>query len=430
MKIISIINNQIKHFFNTESKKRLFANFFSLSILQLVTYILPFITLPYLVRVLGVANFGLISFASATVSYFNILIDYGFNFTATREISLHRNNKKKLIEIYSTVFSVKFILFVFSGILLCLLVVFVDRFHEDWSIYIFSFGIVLGQMLFPVWLFQGLENMKYVTYLNIILKTIFTIAIFVFIKRPEDFFLVPILNSIGFIVTGVWSILLVQKKFKIKFSFQSKDNILYYIKDSWYIFVSNFSSSLYTTTTMVLLGLFTNNTLVGYYAMAEKLISALKGLISPVSQALFPYITRISQESKVKTKEILRKILYIFGGGMLLVSLSLFVFSSYIIQLFLGYKVIDSIYILKIFSIIPFLVTIDTIIGTLNMLVFKRNKEYGSIIFSAGIINLLIATVLIYFHQHFGAAISVLIIELYITLRLFFYVHKSDLKFL
>ena len=106
--------NKLKEVSHQEENKQLLSNFLSLTTLQAFTYILPLITLPYLVRVLGTEKFGLVMFAQAFIIFFNIFVDYGFNLSATREVSVNRDNKNKLTEIYSSVISIKLLLLVVS----------------------------------------------------------------------------------------------------------------------------------------------------------------------------------------------------------------------------------------------------------------------------------------------------------------------------
>ena len=119
------------------------SNFLSLSTLQWVNYILPLITFSYLVRVLGVDTFGLLALATALISYFNIIVDYGFNLTAVHEIATHSNNKQKIKEIFCTVLVVKFILTVVSFLTLLLIVFTFEAFSNNWEVYLLTFGIVV-----------------------------------------------------------------------------------------------------------------------------------------------------------------------------------------------------------------------------------------------------------------------------------------------
>ncbi|HPP66932.1 MAG TPA: oligosaccharide flippase family protein, partial [bacterium] len=272
--------------------KRLFSNFVSLSILQIANYLLPLITLPYLVRVLGPGKYSLVAFAQAFIQYFVILTDYGFNLSATREIAIHRDNKEKLSEIFSCVMFIKMGLFLFALIIMSAVVFSFQKFSREWFIYYLTFGMVMGQVLFPVWFFQGMERMRYITLLNITAKLIFTVAVFVFITQESDYWKAPAFNSAGYIIAGIAGLYLVKKRFGIGFKFYDFKKIKNYFKDSSQFFLSRVSVSIYTSSNVFLLGFFTSNTMVGYYAIAEKLYQALQGLYQPITQVLYPYVAK------------------------------------------------------------------------------------------------------------------------------------------
>ena len=94
--------------------QRLIQNFTSLSILQIANYLFPLIVLPYVVRVLGPAKYGLINFAAAFIAYFNLISDYGFSLSGTKEISIIRDDKEKLSKTFSTIITIKLLLSIVS----------------------------------------------------------------------------------------------------------------------------------------------------------------------------------------------------------------------------------------------------------------------------------------------------------------------------
>ncbi len=416
--------NKIKSLTNTEDKKRLMSNFFSLLVLQGANYILPLITLPYLVRVLGVEYFGLLAFATATVTYFSILTDYGFNLTATREISIHRDNKAKVIEIFSSVMTIKVILMLVSFLLLAILVFSFDKFAKDWLVYLLTFGIVIGQVFFPVWFFQGMERMKYITYLNILSKVIFTIAIFLFVQEQSDFYLVPLLTSVGFLVAGIWSLYLVKKEFGVWFELQTIDTIKHHLVEGWHVFVSRFYVSLYITTNVIILGLFTNNTAIGYYSIAEKIVVAIGGLFDPANQTIYPYLARKHKENFNQFVQLLKKISFIF----LAISFSFVVISEFfkeeIVYLVTGNYSVEITSLLTIFLIRILIFPFGPLFSN-ALIIMQRKSEFIKVMNYTVILDLILVSPSIYFYGVDGLVNSFIFVLIIHVMLLIIYLQKS-----
>ena len=413
-----------------EEYRRLFSNFVSLSVLQGANYILPLLTLPYLVRVLGAEKFGLLAFATATVTYFMIITDYGFNLSATREVSIHRDDKEKLIEIFSAVMTIKFVLMILSFLLMTLIVFSFQKFRAEWKVFYLTFGMVVGQVLFPVWFFQGMERMKYITVLNITAKIIFTIAIFIFVKEQRDYFIVPVCTSLGFIIAGLLSLVIIRKELNISFKLQKLKSLIEQMRSGWHIFISNIAISLYTVSTTFILGLFTNNTIVGYYSAGEKIVKAVQGLYSPVSQSIYPFISRQVDESLETGLIFIRKVLLLVSVITFGLSCALLGLSEYITILLLGYQYTESIVVVKILSFLPFIIALSNIFGIQTMLNFGKNKAFSRILISASLLNLILSIILVPVYQHIGSAISVLFVEIFVSTVMFIYLQLSDVKIL
>ena len=405
----------------TEEKKRLAGNIISLGVMQGANYILPLLTLPYLVRVLGPEYFGLLAFATATNSYFILITDYGFNLSATRQISIHRDDKDKVNEIFSSVMMIKTGLMFLSFALIALLLVSFEKFSQHWEVYLMTFGMVIGQVLFPVWLFQGMERMKYITYLNIGAKAFFTVCIFIFVQNEADYLLVPLLTALGFIVAGIWSLYIVKKEFNVSFAWQSIATLKLQLEEGWHVFFSSMAISLYTISATFILGLLTNNTIVGYFAGADKVVQAVKGLYQPVSQAIYPLIGKKIHEDKQAGLAFIQKTTWIVGTGMFLISVLLFLLAEWIVNLLLGEQYKQTVVYLQIMAFLPFIIALSNIFGIQTMLNLGYKIAFSRILVAAAILGVGLSFVLVPLYEGLGTAITLLVVELFVTVVMFIY---------
>ena len=305
-------------------------NFISLALLQVFNYLLPLLSFPFLFRVLGVERWGLVTFGYSLMQYFVMFTDFGFNLSATKYISEHRNDLQKINSYLNSAMIGRFILCGISLAILLALISYFDKFSTESIFYLLYFGIILGNVMFPMWFFQGMENMKYITVFNIVAKSLSFIPFFIFIRKPEDYIYVPIFYSIGFVLAGIVSLFIVYFKMGMKWYFTSISQISSSLKDSSAYFLARASTSLFTTSNSFLLGLVCGNTMVGYYSAAEKLYQAYNQLLSPFTGVLFPHIA--------KSRDVLffKKIFYRITFTNLFCVAAALLLASYVLDIVYG----------------------------------------------------------------------------------------------
>nr|WP_253199115.1 oligosaccharide flippase family protein [Clostridium gasigenes] len=270
----------------------------SLFTIQGLNYILPLITVPYLTRVLGAENYGKTIFAMAIIINFQVICDYGFNMSATRNISINRDNKSEIEQIFSSVISIKSMFTIIGAFILTIMIFTIPRLREDYILYYFTYISVVGNALFPVWLFQGIEDMKYITYLNVAVKLISTISIFLLIRSSEQYILLPLINSSVLVIIAIISLILIKIKMKINFMKPSYKRILIELKDGWHLFVTSFFSNILSNSGNLIIGTFLGDVMVGYYGGIDKIVKAIISIFAPITTAIFPHTNRELKKSK------------------------------------------------------------------------------------------------------------------------------------
>lgn len=403
-----------------QDKKNLFKNTIALVIIQVLNYVLPFITLPYLSRVLDVDKLGLVFFAQVFMDYFFRLAMFGFDFSGVRTIAINRDDKDATNLIFNSILSVQVIFLIISFIILSFLIIFIDKFRSYWLVYYFTFLSVIGNVFIFTWFYQGMERMKFITVLNIITKTASTLLIFCFIKRAQDYYLVPLFNSLGAVLAGGISLFFVKKVFNIKFYIPSKDDIINTFKYSSQFFLTKVAIALYRQTNAFVLGLVVTTTAVAYYVSADKIFWAVFALYSTFIGALFPYMSK--NKDIVFFKKLL-KYLIIFAIGF---GLFLIIASKYLIIVFFSEKMLPSVNILRIFAIsFPLYVFVDTF-GFPLLGAFGYVKETNSCYIVGGIYNFC-GLILLYLFNHITIySVAILVSSAYIIMYLhrMYYINK------
>lgn len=410
-------------------KLRIIQNFISLFLLQGSNYILPLITLPYLVRILGPEKYGLNAFAAAFIAYFIVITDYGFIHTAPRRVAINKDDNLKLSQIFSSIMLIKTVLLLVCFLIIIFIICVFSKFKSDSTLYFITFLSVIGNVLFPVWFFQGIENMKYITIFNTISKILFTGAIFIFVKEQSDYILVPLFSGIGSVFVGVMSLTIIRLKFKIEYVIPPKRMIYDEFQAGWHVFLGMAAVSLNYNTNSFLLGILTNNTVVGYFKAAETLIRAIVSMVTPILQATYPYVSRLAIESKLKALQFTRKLLITYGAASFVLSFVLLIFAHNIISLIFGSKYDNSIAVVQILSFLPFLIGISSILATQGLLAFELNKQFSTITFVSGIINVLLLIILTPYFQLIGLAIAMLLADIFSTLAVFYYMKRKGIIF-
>ena len=313
---------------NSSFGKRISINYISLLLIQVTNLVLPIVTFPYLISVLGLEKFGLIMFAQAVCSVLYIFVDYGFSLSATRRITLQRTNKEEMAIVFSTVLLIKIAIATSVFILYALAVFIVPKFQVEKEVFLFSYLMVVGQACFVDWFFQVIEKMKVMALLSLLAKGLFTLLIFVFIRDVSDYIQVPFFMGIGYILAGILSIILALKYVSIvRPSLTIARELL---MESFSLFISNLAARLINTIPILILGFFVNDFTVAIYTSMEKLITTSKGVFVSLYQALFPWLVT---QTRLKQRAYVKKMIPIVGLLAIIITLPFLICGGWLLNI-------------------------------------------------------------------------------------------------
>lgn len=407
--------------------KKIYENILSLATIKGLEYLLAFITFPYLTRVLQVEMFGTVVFAQGLINYFTLFTDYGFNLLGPKEIA-QNDDVAKRGKVFAKIFFAKLLLLliaiaVFTAGILCLNL----YLKIDVLLYVVVFFTVIGNVIFPIWFFQGIQQMRYITLVNVIARFCSIAGIFYFVKQPQDYILAALFQSIVPLVAGICSWAVLIKSFPEVLCLPTMKEIIGTLKDGWSIFASTVAINLYTASNVVFLGFLTNPVTVGYFSGAKKIIDNITQLISPISQAVYPHISKLVTQSSKEVKPFLEKVLLILGGGTFIGSVFIFIFADFIVKILLGNGYEQSVLLLRIMAFLPFIIAMSNVFGIQIMLPFGMQSTFSRILICAAALNTCMVLPLIYFLQDIGVSISIVVTECFVTTVMYLAIKKQKI---
>jgi O-antigen/teichoic acid export membrane protein len=363
----------------TSTRRNLVENVFSLSTLQIANYIVPLIVLPYLVRVLGPGYYGEVVFSQAFIQFLVLFTDYGFSHNGPREVALLRDDIQGLRRLFTETLVVKMLLLLFAGIVLILLCLFVPPFSLYPSLHLFTYGIVLSEVLACQFFYQGLERMRYLAVIGIITRIVIVVGIFLCITEQSDFLYVTLVYSSCYVTGGMISFLIGLKTIGWKLHAVKRVDLVSRIRANFKFFVTSTSISAGTAGNTVILRFFASPEIVGIYGAAEKIIIAGIGMANPVLQTLLPYITRLVRESqKAAIRRIQQAVALAFLAGLLSFLAAIF-FGDSLVAVLLGDSFRESIPIFLMLSALPAGYWVTMVYGNLYFIGFGHYNSWSRI---------------------------------------------------
>jgi PST family polysaccharide transporter len=388
-------------------------NALSLYGVQIASYIVPLITIPYLARVLGVAGWGLVAFAQSFGSFIILAAEYGFALSATREVARHRNDRDKLTDVFAGVLGAKGLIAAGSLAVAVLIRSWIPVFREHPALLWAGMFWALSQAFNVMWFFQGFERLRLVAALDIAAKALATIAIFVFVRRSGDGWLVLVTQGCGSLLSFVVGLGLAYRE--LPFRLPTWASVSEALRMGWTMFLFRASVSLYSVGNAFILGLFVSPQLVGYFAGAERISRASLGLFTPITQTLYPRLSHLAQHDRDSAARLARVGVIVMGAGGTGLGALMFAFAPLLVQIILGKAFVPAVPILQVLSLLLPLIGMNTAVGAQWMLPLGLDRTFNTTILLAGLINLCLASVLASSYAGLGMACAVVGAETFIA---------------
>jgi PST family polysaccharide transporter len=401
---------------NALLQKTLTKNALPLYGVQFCRKLLPFLTVPYIARVMGPSGWGRVAFALAFGEILVMLIEFGFNLSATRELARHRDSKEQCRSIAAGVLGAQALLCVAAIVCALAAAPWIPGLRDYPKLFGSALLYGIAQGIAPLWFFQGLEKMGTGAVLEISGKLISVACVFAVAHQPADDWKIVLVQALPPAITAFAGIAIICRT--VGFEVPQARTVGDALKRGWPLFLFRSGIGLYGTANAFVLGLFAPAVQVGYYASAEKVSKAASGLLTPLREALFPRLSNLARHSPADARRLARSGSLVATGAGALISLAIYVLAPFIIRILMGSGFGPSVSVLRILSVLPLVIAVTESNGLQYLLPHGQDMSVTRIIYSGGLLNLALSFLLATRFGHIGMAWAVVTAETFVALRM------------
>ncbi|MDR3194329.1 MAG: oligosaccharide flippase family protein [Tannerella sp.] len=342
-----------------------------LTVFEVLKVAMPFIALPYLIHTVGEDRYGLVVFAQAIVACFSLIVNFGLDISAVRDVAQLRNDKAGLDELVSTVLIIKSGLCLLSFLLLTLFVQTIPAMNGMAVLLYFTFLTCVADVWLPVWYYQGKEQMRSLTVIRFFSVAFYTASVFVVIRSEGDYVYIPLLQSAGWIVSAAVSCYFLFVRDGTRIHLPPRSLIRRKFMESLPFFFSRVSLTVNAYMAKIMCGVFLSWSDVTAFDVAQKVCNGGMIPMQMFNQALYPNL------SKSQNRDMLRRCLGITTLVTSAVALTLFFLSGWVTGLLSGGATPQAGDILRILCIYLFLSGFSIFLGTSALVAFGHQRPFN-----------------------------------------------------
>ncbi len=374
--------------------------------IQFINLLIPLISYPYLLRVIGPEKYGLIAVANSIGAILVTLTEYGISFIGIRDVSRISDEVEKVSQYFSKAIVIRALIFALCVIVIVPVILGVPILQRHAILFILTIVAIFPGMMFPQWLYIGIQKIRQYNYILLLSKALSVALVFILITAESDYAIFPLVNLIPACIV-VWVNLLYLKKIGIRLRVISIEHVWDHLRSEFYPFISQSLTSLYVQINpILLLALLHDAAMVGYYAVAEKIVLLFKSLFSPFNQLFLPDISNQFVHSPAKAMSNVKQYSAVIGvinfAGMTVLILS----AKQVIMLFAGEHFMNSVSAIQLLSPMMLFVALNNLAGVHVMLNLEMKREFFIGIIAGVFANIALLIVLVPHFSYVSPAVS------------------------